>query len=117
MIQRLFFFLCWISTAPFLPAQTAQETLFFAREQMAAGNKTLALKTYQRVLFFSGNQYRDECQAQLAALYADLGDFEKSVFYCDLIYQSAATDSLRYEALFQKTGMLMLQKQYKKALL
>jgi len=117
MIQRRFFFLCWISTVSFLPAQTANETLLFAREQAAVGNKTLALKTYQRVLYFSGDRYRDECQVQLATLSAELGDFEKSVFYCDLLYQSAGTDSLRYEALFRKTGMLMLQNQYKKALI
>lgn len=117
MIQRLFFFLCWISTVSFLPAQTADETLLFARQQVASGNKTLALKSYQRVLFFSGDRYRDECQGQLATLYAELGDFEKSIFYCDLLYQSAGSDSLRYEVLFRKTGMLMLQNQYKKALL
>ncbi len=117
MTQRLLFFLCWISTVHFLPAQTVDESLLFAREQVAAGHTSLALKTYQRVLFFSGDRYRDECQRQLAALYADLGDFERSTFYCDLLYQSAGTDSLRYEALFSKTGLLMLQNQYKKALL
>jgi|GEM_PF-367881 len=109
--------LCWISAVSFLPAQTADETMLFAREQLTAGNKTLALKSYQRVLFFGGDRYRDECQRQLAALYAEQGDFEKSAFYCDLLYQSADTDSLRYEALFSKTGILMLQNQYKKALL
>jgi tetratricopeptide (TPR) repeat protein len=117
MIRRLLFFLCWISTAVFLPAQTVDESLLFAREQVSVGNKALALKTYQRVLFFGGESHRDECQRQLAALHAELGDFEKSIFYCDLLYQSADTDSLRYEALFSKTGLLMLQNQYKKALL
>lgn len=91
--------------------------MLFAREQAASGNLPLALKTYQRVLYFSGNQYRDECQRELAALYAATGDFDKSIFYCDLLYQNASTDSLRYEALFSKTGMLMLQTEYKKALL
>ena len=100
-----------------MPAQTLEETLLFARKQVAEGNSELALKTYQRVLFFGGNLYRDECQRQLAALNAELGDFEKSIFYCDLLYQSAETDSLRYEALFSKTGMLMLQNDYTKALL
>lgn len=117
MIRRLLFFLCWISTAVFLPAQTVDESLLFAREQVSVGNKALALKTYQRVLFFGGESHHDECQRQLAALHAELGDFEKSIFYCDLLYQSADTDSLRYEALFSKTGLLMLQNQYKKALL
>ncbi len=117
MTQRLLFFLCWISAATFLPAQTLEETLLFAREQQAAGNAVLALKTYQRVLFFDHDQHRDECQRQLAVLHAELGDFEKSAFYCDLLYQSATTDSLRYEALFSKTGMLMLQNKYRKALL
>lgn len=117
MIQRLLFFLCWISSSVLLPAQTVEESLLFARDQVKSGNKALAIKTYQRVLFFGGNPHRDECQRQLAALHAELGDFEKSVFYCDLLYQSAETDSLRYEALFSKTGLLMLQNQYKKALL
>ncbi|MFN0037509.1 MAG: hypothetical protein ACKVUS_20805 [Saprospiraceae bacterium] len=91
--------------------------MIFAREQLASGNNALALKTYQRVLFFSGKRHRDECQRQLAALHAERGDFEKAAFYCDLLYQSASTDSLRYEALFSKTGMLMLQSQYTEALL
>lgn len=117
MMRRLLFFLCWISSAHFLPAQTVEESLLFARAQVAGGNAELALKTYQRVLFFGGDPYRDECQQQLAALHAEVGEFEKSAFYCDLLYQSANNDSLRYEALFSKTGMLMLQNQYKKALL
>lgn len=117
MIRRLLFFLCWISTTVLLHAQTVEESLLFAREQLSVGNKALALKTYQRVLFFGGEPHRDECQRQLAALHAELGDFDKSIFYCDLLYQSADTDSLRYEALFSKTGLLMLQNQYKKALL
>ena len=117
MKPRLFFFLCWISAATFLPAQTLEETLAFAREQSVSGNRALALKTYQRVLFFSRDQYRDECQAQLAALYAEQGDYDRAAFYCDLLYQNAGTDSMRYEALFRKTGLLMLQNQYKKALL
>ncbi|MFN0213639.1 MAG: hypothetical protein ACKVT2_05235 [Saprospiraceae bacterium] len=116
-ISLLLSLLCWVGTTCSLPAQTAEETLLFAREQLVVGNNTLALKSYQRVLFFGGERYRDECQAQLAALYAGAGDFEKSIFYCDLVYQSSSTDSLRYEVLFQKTGMLMLQNQYKKALL
>jgi hypothetical protein len=117
MTPRLFFFLCWTNTAAFLPAQTLDETLLFAREQLASGSKTLALKTYQRVLFFDKGDCRDECQRQLAALHAEFGEFEKSAYYCDLLYQNATSDSLRYEALFSKTGMLMLQNQYKKALL
>lgn len=117
MKRRLLFFLWWINAVSFTSAQTVDESLLFAREQVAQGNKSLALKTYQRVLFFSGDHYRDECQRQLATLHAELGDFEKSAFYCDLLYQSADTDSLRYEALFSKTGILMLQNLYKKALL
>ncbi len=117
MKRRLLFFLCWISTAALLPAQTTEESLQFAREQLAAGNNTLALKTYQRVLFFGGDLYRDECQRQLATLFASQGEYGRSAFYCDLLYQNASTDSMRYEALFSKTGLLMLQNQYKKALL
>lgn len=117
MIRRHLFFLCWISTATFLPAQTVEESLLFARQQLAEGNHPLALKTYQRVLFFGKDRFRDECQRQMAALYAEQGDFVKAVFYYDLLYESATSDSLRYDASFNKTGILMLQNQYKKALL
>lgn len=117
MIRKHLFFLCWISTATFLPAQTVEESLLFARQQLAEGNHPLALKTYQRVLFFGKDRFRDECQRQLAALYAEQGDFAKAVFYYDLLYESATSDSLRYDASFNKTGILMLQNQYKKALL
>ena len=117
MIRKHLFFLCWISTATFLPAQTVEESLLFARQQLAEGNHPLALKTYQRVLFFGKDRFRDECQRQLAALYAEQGDFAKAIFYYDLLYESATSDSLRYDASFHKTGILMLQNQYKKALL
>ncbi|MBN8677169.1 MAG: hypothetical protein J0M29_03030 [Chitinophagales bacterium] len=117
MKRRLLFFLCWISASGWLMGQTLEQTLAFARTQSAEGHTELALKTYQRVLFFGGNTHRDECHIQLAALHANLGEFERAAFYYDLIYQSAGTDSLRYEALFHKTAALMLQQQPKKALL
>ena len=117
MLQRLLFFLCWISTVYILPGQTVEETLQFAQEQVSAGNPSLALKTYQRVLYFGGERHREVCQRQLATLYAAQGELERAAFYYDLLYQSAQTDSLRYDALFSKTGLLMLQNQYKKALL
>lgn len=115
MTLRHLFFLCWISASSVLPAQTVDESLLFARAQLAEGNRILALKTYQRVLYFSGDRHREECQGQLAILHAEAGNLEKAIFFYDLIFQSASTDSLRYEALFNKTGLLMLQNQYKKA--
>lgn len=117
MKRRLLFFLCWISAFGWLNSQNLEQTLAFAREQSRSGNTQLALKTYQRVLFFSGNAHRDECHSQLASLHASAGEFERAAFYYDLIYQSAGTDSLRYEALFHKTAALILQQQPKKALL
>jgi tetratricopeptide (TPR) repeat protein len=117
MLPRLLFFLCWISTQDVLKAQTAAESMQFAEEQARAGNQSLALKTYQRVLFFGGDPYKEVCQRELATLFAAQGEFDRAAFYYDLLYQSAKTDSLRYEALFSKTGLLMLQNQYKKALL
>ncbi|MBL7806255.1 MAG: hypothetical protein JNN28_00470 [Saprospiraceae bacterium] len=117
MKRRLLFFLCWISASGWLMGQTLEQSLAFARTQSAEGHTELALKTYQRVLFFGGSAHRDECYSELAALHANLGEFERAAFYYDLIYQSAGTDSLRYEALFHKTAALMLQQQPKKAIL
>jgi tetratricopeptide (TPR) repeat protein len=117
MKRRLLFFLCWISVSGWLGSQNLDQTLQFARAQYEVGNTLTALKTYQRVLFFGGHLHRDECQSQLANLHASLGEFDRAAFYYDLIYQSAGSDSLRYEALFHKTAALMLQQAPKKALL
>jgi TM2 domain. len=116
MSRKLLFFLCLIEALA-LRAQTVEESLIFAREQLAIGNETLARKTYQRALFFSPAKHRDECQRQLSLLYESAGELDKAVYYCDLLYQGTRSDSLRYEALFSKTGILMLQHQYPKALL
>jgi hypothetical protein len=117
MKRSKLFFLLWISLTQPLAAQTATETLEFARQQVQNGQYQSALKAYQRVLFFARNQYGTECYAQLAELHARLGDMQRSANYYDLLYQSARNDSIAYAALFGKTGLLILQKEYKKALL
>lgn len=117
MKRKALFFLCWISLAGVLQGQTLEQTLAFARAQTAEGQTALALKTWQRVLYFGGSRYSEECRQNLAELNAETGNFDKSLFYCELLYQGAKTDSVRYEALFRKAGILMLQSDYSKALL
>lgn len=116
MFSRLILLLC-CCLAVALSAQTPEQTLAFARQQMAEGNEALAAKTYQRLVFFTGARYREECYAQLAGLAFRRGDFEKSATYFDLLYHAADTDSLRMEAVFGKTGALLLLHEHRKCLL
>lgn len=107
----------WLACAAPVCAQNPEQTLAFARQQVAAGNTVLAAKTYQRLVFFTGDRYREECYAQLAGLFFEASDFGKSVQYFDLLYHAARTDSLRFEAVFGKAGALLLQQEHQKSLL
>lgn len=104
-------------SAQSIHAQTPAETLAFARQQMAEGNEILAAKTYQRLVFFTGDRYREECYGQLAGLFFRQGDMEKSAHFFDLLYHAAHSDSLRYEAVFGKAGALLLLHEHKKCLI
>jgi hypothetical protein len=116
MKQVYWCFLLWIN-ALLLWGQNPAETLVFARQQARMGQSASALKAYQRVLFFARDQYGTECYAQLATLFAREGDFTRSAYYFDLLYHAAPSDSLRNEAVLGKTGILILQKEYQKALI
>jgi len=108
--------LLWINCL-IISAQTASETLEFARLQAAQGYTASALKAYQRVLFFARDRYAGECYAQLADLHAQEGNYPRSAFYYDLLYHAAPNDSTRYAALFGKAGVLLLQHEYQKSLI
>lgn len=89
----------------------------FAREMVLAGQKQAAIKAYQRVLLFERSRYGGACYANLADLFFQEGDWQRSAYFYDLSYHSAGSDSARAEAVLGKAAVLLLQQAYTGALI
>lgn len=98
-------------------AQTMEQTLLFAHDQVQLNNYSVAINAYQRVLFFEKHQYYPEIYSQLGDCYFEICNYEKAAEYYDLAYYSLKNDSLKNEVLFKKTASLLLVNNYKFALL
>jgi tetratricopeptide (TPR) repeat protein len=116
MKRNIWFFLLWINAA-WLLGQTPQQTFEFAQLQQRRGETASALEAYQRVLFFAREQYGLKCYAALAELFKQSGAYDRSLYYYELLYHAAPNDSLRYEAVFSKAGLLLLTQSHKNALI
>lgn len=116
MKRNIWFFLLWINVAC-IWGQTPQQTFEFAQLQQRRGETASALAAYQRVLFFARDQYGALCYEALADLFKQTGAYNRSVYYYELWYHAAPNDSVRYNAVFGKTGVLLLTQSYKSALI
>lgn len=114
MKQSGLFILLFVSVLR-LGAQTAEQCINIAREQIILGNDLAARQMFQRVLFFDRKTYGMECYQQLAELNLRTGNFGQSAFYFDLVFQNAKSDAEKNEALVQKAGALLLQEKYTEA--
>jgi len=100
-----------------LVAQNYQETLQFAFEQYDNENYTVALKTFQRLIFFNTD-------GDLLPLYIAAGniaihekEYETAQFNFGLAYNIAESDSLKNELLFKKAYSQILSKKYQYAII
>ena len=83
-------------------AQTLDETISFADEQFYLGNYQLAVKEYQRALFFSKGQHIDYLYRQIANSFFINKQYEQASYFYELSYKTSQTDSIKYEILFNK---------------
>ena len=112
----LFWMVCNILTTVTL-AQNLQETLKFANSQFESGNYNLALKEYQRVLFFNDGSNLQHIYEQIGSSFFFKKDFKKAAYYYELSYKTAASESIKTEILFKKAACFMLDKNFKLATL
>jgi tetratricopeptide (TPR) repeat protein len=96
-------------------AQTSSQCMALAQEQEAIGNDRAARQLYQRVLHFDRKTYGTACYQALAPIALRLGNYEQAAFYFDLVYQNAPSDSLKNEALVQKSAAFLLQGRFPEA--
>ena len=100
-----------------LPAQNLDETIKFADNQFKNKELTIALKTYQRALFFSGGKETLYLFQQIAEISYLVNDYETAQKYFGLALDQADNDSLKTELLFNKASCQILNRNYQYALM
>jgi hypothetical protein len=110
----LFLTICSLWVSPAL-AQTLDETLEFADYQFKLANYNLALKEYQRVLFFNDGKNLQHIYEQIGSIYFFNRDFGKANYYFELSYKTTESDSIKTEMIFKKASCYMLDKSFKQA--
>ncbi len=101
--------------APAAVAQNLEETLKFADFQFELGNYQLALKEYQRVLFFNNEKNLQYIYEQVGSTFFYQKDYKKAAHYYELSFKTTDSDSLKTELIFKKATCLIFNKNYKLA--
>ncbi|MCF6240612.1 MAG: DUF5683 domain-containing protein [Bacteroidales bacterium] len=99
-----------------LYAQNLEESLSFADKQFELKNYSLALKEYQRVLFFNDGKNLDYIYHQIAKVYFINGYYQDAARNYELAYKTARDDSLKTEFIFKKAACYMLEHKFRLAI-
>lgn len=100
-----------------LCAQNFEETINIADNQFKYGEFSLALKTYQRALFFSDGRRDLYLFRQIAGISYIKNDYETAWKYYGLAYNQTENDTLKTELLFKKASCQMLNRNFQLALI
>jgi len=106
-----------LTISNFIIAQNIQETIKFADNQYISTNYKLALKEYQRAIFFSNNDSINYLYRQTANSFFKLKKYKNAAYYYELSYKTSKIDSIKSEILFQKASCYILTKKFQSALL
>jgi hypothetical protein len=98
-----------------LNAQTFEETIKFADSQFAQANYQLAVKEYQRALFFGSGRSTDYLYRQIANAFFKNQQFEQANYFYDLSYKTATNDSIKKELIFNKSQSYLLSGDFQKS--
>jgi len=99
-----------------ITAQNIHETIKFADNQYNNANYKLALKEYQRVVFFS-NDSINYLYKQIANSFFKLKKYKNAAYYYELCYKTSNNDSVKNEILLQKASCYIITKKFQSALL
>lgn len=110
----LLLMICNLTTL--LSAQDFKETIKFADSQFSLGNYQLAVKEYQRALFFGKNDSSDYLYKKIAHAFFKNQKFDQANYFYDLSYKTATNDSLKKELIFNKTQCYMLLGDFQKSI-
>jgi len=88
----------------------------FSDEQFNRGNYQLALKEYQRVLYFDKHGQYDELYAKIASIHFLNSDYDNALKYYDFALRLEPNDSIKYELMLKKALSNFKQNRYMAAL-
>lgn len=116
-MRKIIYILLFSLLLPFLlKAQDINTIRSFSDEQFNTGNYQLALKEYQRVLFFSNDNEYNELYSKIASIHYLLSDLNLAIRYYDFAMRVEDDDSLRFELALKKTLCNFKQDDYYSAL-
>lgn len=101
---------------PIAKAQDIHELKKFSDEQFYKGNYQLALKEYQRILFFDNNKEYNELYSKIASIHYQMSDFNLALKYYEFATVVENNDSLRFELALKRTLCKFNQNKYLEAL-
>jgi tetratricopeptide (TPR) repeat protein len=113
--RRLLFILVFSSIFFVARAQSLSQVLEVANQQFRLGNYSLALKEYQRFLFFD-NGDEPEVYDHIGNCFQNLGQFEQASGFYDKAFFSYTSDHLKNKALFSKVECMIYMKDFGLAL-
>lgn len=100
-----------------LIAQSFEETIDFADNQLRTGDRDVALKAYHRALFFSNGENNLYLFNQIADISYMNEDYDSANKYYGLAYNQSDKDSTATELLFRKSACQILSKNYQFAII
>ena len=110
--QNILFILVFSLVSSACYSQTKQDVLAFANKSFARNQYEVALKEYQRVLFFSENKSNPSLFQSIADCHFQVGNLERALEYYDRAYFLYEDDSLKQSMLFDKIACHVFQKNY-----
>ena len=102
MRSRLFIILIEFLIIPAVHAQTIGQIKAFSDEQFNNGNYPVALREYQRVLFFDSEKQYNDIYNKVATIYYNQKDYDKAIQYYNIAWRAEQNDSIKNEIALKK---------------
>jgi len=100
-----------------LSCQNVEQTIELADAQHKLGNYAIAIKEYQRALFFSKGNYNNILCRKLGDCYFEQKEYSKASKQYEFSYFNEDNDSIKNELVFKKTTCCLLSGNYYYALI
>ncbi len=113
--RKLLFILFFNISFIIVAAQSLSQVLQVANQQYNAGNYSMALKEYQRYLFFDSNA-APEVYDHIGSCFQNLNQFDKAAEYYDKAFFTYSSNELKSKALFNKVECMVYMRDFGLAL-
>ncbi len=116
-IKQHILFILTISFCELTFSQLHEDVMKYARDSYERGQFAVALKEYQRALFFTEDKTNPDLFSSIADCYFQVGDLDRALEFYDRAYFLYDSDSMRLTVFFNKVACNVFQKNYDLALI